>query len=98
MNDNGQMLRWGGAAALLVSVAIAVWFAVRPQGPPEGIAAGNGRMEAVEIDIAAKLPGHIREILVNEGDLVKAGQVVAHMDMATLLAQKAESKPSSSRR
>lgn len=92
MNDNGQMLRWGGAAALLIAVVVAVWFAVRPQGLPDGIAGGNGRIEAVEIDIAAKLPGRIREILVNEGDLVKAGQVVALMDTATLLAQKAEAE------
>jgi len=45
---------------------------------PAGIAFGNGRLEADEIDIDTKYAGRIAEILADEGDLVKAGQVVAH--------------------
>jgi HlyD family secretion protein len=41
----------------------------------------------VEIDIAAKSPGRIREILAHEGDLVSAGQVLARMDIDVLTAQ-----------
>ena len=37
-------------------------------------AAGNGRLEATEINVAAKLAGRIDGILVEEGDLVKKGQ------------------------
>lgn len=46
------------------------------------LAGGNGRIDAVEIDIAAKTAGRVREILVNEGDFVRAGQVLARMDTA----------------
>lgn len=66
------------------------WKKLLPQGLPEGIAGSNGRIEAVEIDISAKIPGRIKEILFDEGDFVTAGQVVAHMDTETLEAQRRE--------
>ncbi len=47
---------------------------------PAGILQGNGRIEADEIQIAAKYPGRIAAIDFQEGDLVKAGQVLAKMD------------------
>ena len=55
---------------------------------PEGIASGNGRIEAVEIDVSTKAAGRIKEILVGEGDFVKAGQVLARMDTAQLGVQR----------
>jgi len=54
---------------------------------PEGFASGNGRIEAVEIDIAAKTPGRVDEILLDEGDFGTAGTVLARMDTAVLQAQ-----------
>ncbi|TMJ14034.1 MAG: HlyD family efflux transporter periplasmic adaptor subunit [Alphaproteobacteria bacterium] len=54
---------------------------------PEGFAAGNGRLEANEIYVSTKFPGRIKEVLVNEGDTVVAGQVVARMDTDELEAQ-----------
>ncbi len=59
---------------------------------PKGIASGNGRIEAKLVDIAAKEPLRVKEILVDEGDLVKPGQVLVRMDTATLNAQLAEAK------
>lgn len=53
----------------------------------KGFAKGNGRIEATEIDIAAKTAGRLRDILVREGQLVTAGQVVALMDTEVLEAQ-----------
>lgn len=53
---------------------------------PLGIAWGNGRIEADEIDIATKFAGRIAEMLADEGDMVKAGQVVARMDTRDLAA------------
>jgi len=59
---------------------------------PAGFARGNGRIEAVEIDIATKTPGRIREILVGEGDFVRAGQVLARMDTEQLQAQRRQAE------
>ena len=55
--------------------------------PADNFAVGNGRIEATEIDIATKAAGRITAILVNDGDVVEAGQVVAQMDTQTLEAE-----------
>jgi HlyD family secretion protein len=67
---------------------------------PPGIAFGNGRLEADEINIDTKYAGRISEMLADEGDLVKAGQVVARMDTRDLAAslKKSEAQVSQARR
>jgi HlyD family secretion protein len=52
-----------------------------------GIAKANGRLEAEQVQIATKYAGRIAEVLVREGDMVDAGQVVARMDTVELEAQ-----------
>jgi HlyD family secretion protein len=59
---------------------------------PKGIASGNGRIEAKLVDIAAKEPLRVKQILVDEGTLVKPGDVLVRMDTATLQAQLAEAR------
>ena len=59
---------------------------------PKGIASGNGRIEAQLVDIAPKEPLRVEKILVDEGDLVKAGQTLVLLNIATLEAQLAEAK------
>jgi len=61
------------------------WQRLHPPLPP-GIFFGNGRLEADEINIDTKYAARIGEILADEGDLVKAGQVVARMDTRDLQA------------
>jgi HlyD family secretion protein len=87
----GWLLR-GAVAAVVVVAGVLAWQHFRPQGVPPGFVTGNGRIEATEIDVAAKIPGRIREVLVSEGDFVTAGQVVARMDTATLEAQRREAE------
>lgn len=79
-------------ALAVVAVAGLLWWSLRPAGLPPYIAAGNGRIEATEIDVASKLPGRIAELLVREGDFVQAGQVLARMDTQALRAQQAEAQ------
>jgi HlyD family secretion protein len=57
---------------------------------PEGIAYGNGRIEAKLADVSAREALRVKEILVDEGDLVAPGQVLVHLDTVTLDAQLAE--------
>ena len=59
---------------------------------PKGIASGNGRLEAKLVDVAAKEPLRVKEILVDEGDLVEPGQVLVRLDTVTLDAELAEAK------
>lgn len=81
--------------ALLIAVAAGAYFAWQSFGHsrlPDGIASGNGRIEAVEIDISTKAAGRIKDILVNEGDFVQAGQVLARMDTEQLEAQRRQAQ------
>jgi len=85
--------KWLVRIAVIVAIAVVAfigWRLLKPKGLPEGIVSGNGRIEAVEVDVSAKSPGRIADILVGEGDFVKAGQVVAHMDVAPLRAERAQ--------
>jgi len=79
-------------AVVLFGVAFLAWTSLAPDGLPEGFAASNGRIEAVEIDVAAKTGGRAEDSLVNEGDLVQAGQELARMDTAVLAAQLREAE------
>jgi HlyD family secretion protein len=73
------------AAALLVvlggvvGTGYYVWKKAHPP-LPVGISLGNGRIEADEIDIATKFAGRVSELLVDIGDIVAPGQVLARMD------------------
>ena len=49
---------------------------LRGRTMPEGIVKTNGRLEATEVDVAAKYPGRLATLTVDEGDEVTAGQVV----------------------
>lgn len=53
-------------------------------------ASGNGRLEATEVNIAAKLAGKIEAILVEEGDYVKKSQKLVQMQTNTLKAELAQ--------
>ncbi|MBX8800110.1 HlyD family efflux transporter periplasmic adaptor subunit [Ochrobactrum sp. MR28] len=67
-------------AVLIAAGGYYAWQKLNNNSLPEGIASGNGRIEAVEIDISTKSPGRIRQILADEGDFVNAGDVLAQMD------------------
>lgn len=80
---------------VLIAIAVAVGAGVAyllfgrsgAEGIPNGIAFGNGRIEAVQVDISTKISGRVREIYANEGDLVQPGQTVALIDTSQLQAQ-----------
>ncbi len=84
--------RFRRVLALLVLLLVAAgggywwWLRSRPLLPP-GFASGNGRLEADEVDIDTKFAGRILKLDVDEGALVKAGQVVAVMDTRDLAAE-----------
>lgn len=83
---------WSIGGVVLIAGALLLWRYLQPEALGDEFASGNGRIEAVEIDIAAKSAGRIKEILVNEGDFVQAGQVLARMDTQQLEAQRREAE------
>lgn len=92
MTNRAKQLLAVAVVAVAAAGAFAAWWYLWPAGLPPGIAASNGRVEATEIDVAAKIAGRIKEIHVDEGDFVTAGQRLARMDTATLEAERRESE------
>lgn len=82
-----------GALVVAVVGFLVVRFVIdRKNALPEGIVSGNGRVEGKLVDISAKEPLRVKEILVDEGALVKPGQLLARMDTTTLESELAEAK------
>lgn len=75
------------ALALAAGGGYYVWQSLKASELADGIASGNGRIEAVEVDVATKLAGRVSEIFVDEGDFVKRGDKIAQMDVRQLETQ-----------
>jgi HlyD family secretion protein len=86
MKMNKKMITIAVLVVLTVA-AVVVWQKLQKPGLPEGIVSGNGRLEATEVDINAKYPGRVETLYVKEGDNVKAGQVLARMEVRELEAE-----------
>lgn len=80
------------AAIVIAVLAWGVWTMTRPKGLGDGFVSGNGRIEATEIDVATKYAGRVVDIFAREGDFVKAGQVLAQMQIDVLIAQRDEAR------
>jgi HlyD family secretion protein len=78
-------------ALLLIAGGFGYWKSTLDR-LPEGLSMGNGRLEATEVQIASKTPGRLAEVLVDEGDKVSKGQLLARMDTRTLEAQRAQAE------
>jgi len=82
--------RWLTPLIVVVFIAaggVVIWQQFQNPDLPAGFASGNGRIEATEYDIATKRSGRVIEVLAREGDMVEAGQVLAHMDTKDLEAE-----------
>ena len=85
---------WVVALAVVAGGGVLLWqfYQARLNALPPGFAAGNGRIESVQVDVTTKEPGRVEKILVHEGDMVHAGQVVAKMDTVTMQAELARAQ------
>jgi HlyD family secretion protein len=68
------------------------WSSTQSGLLPAGIASGNGRIQAKLSDASAKEPLRVKEVLVEEGDLVKKGQVLVRLDTVTIEAEQAKNE------
>ncbi|WP_424138688.1 HlyD family secretion protein [Roseomonas chloroacetimidivorans] len=90
--------RWLAGIALLIvtlsggAAALWHWWQERQAQLPPGIAAGNGRIEAEPVDVAAKTAGRLSAVLAEEGDMVRAGQVLARMDTREIEAARRQAE------
>ncbi|WP_313612929.1 HlyD family efflux transporter periplasmic adaptor subunit [Agrobacterium sp.] len=82
----------GVIAVIAIGVGYYAWTVLRGNSLPAGFVASNGRIEAVEIDISTKTAGRLKDLMVREGEFVKAGQALAQMDTAQLEASKRQAE------
>ena len=82
-----------GAVTLIVGgLAVWAWRYFGPRATDEGLASGNGRIEAVEIDVSSRVAGRVKELRVAEGSVVTAGQVLALIETDVLDAQRRQAE------
>jgi len=85
---NKKKMTVAGLAVVAAVLAVFGWQVLQKPALPEGIASGNGRLEAIQVDITSKFPGRLAELYAREGDSVQAGQVLAaRMDVRELEAE-----------
>ncbi len=80
---------WLVVLAIALAAAAAgyvVWERQTANMVPQGFVMANGRLEAQEIDVAAKYGGRIVDVTIQEGDDVAAGAVIARLDTEELNA------------
>ncbi len=77
---------------VIAAVGYYVWLNHNAARLPENIASGNGRIEAEEVHVASKRAGRVVSVDVEEGDAVKAGQVLARLDSSELEASLASAE------
>ncbi len=66
---------------ILAAIGYGVWKKfLQPAPVPEGVVQLSGRIEGDDSAIAPKVAGRIAEIRFREGDMVKAGDVIAVLD------------------
>lgn len=90
-----RYFKWAVAVLIVAGAAGAFgwqWWQKQQSALPDGIASGNGRIEADEVDISVTYAGRVMEIRAQEGDIVEAGQILAVMDTAELQAQLARAE------
>ncbi|MGE6820687.1 HlyD family secretion protein [Pseudomonas soli] len=76
---------------LLAAGGLGYWKSLHDR-LPEGLSMGNGRLESTEVQIASKVPGRLAEVLVDEGDKVTHGQLLARIDTRTMEAQRSQAE------
>ncbi|MFN3913421.1 MAG: HlyD family secretion protein [Aquabacterium sp.] len=76
-----------GVSALAVSAAWGTWAILGSSTPAHQLFKGNGRLEVQRVEIATKFPGKVVTVEVQEGQSIKAGDVIARMDTTDLEGQ-----------
>lgn len=81
---------WPALGLLAIALIVSMIWQYHFASQKSNIISGNGRIEATEIDIASRTSARIKEIVVQEGDYVKAGEILVYMDTDVLNAQQRE--------
>ena len=82
-------------AIVVVAGFLGWWFLIRQPPVPHSIIVLSGRIEGDDSTVATKTAGRIREIRVREGDVVRAGDVIALLDEDQAAAREQQARSAS---
>ncbi|HWE83695.1 MAG TPA: efflux RND transporter periplasmic adaptor subunit [Terracidiphilus sp.] len=74
----------------LLLVGSLVWYLLTARPSPDLHLIGT--VDANEVEVGSKIPGRVQQLLVQEGDTVEAGQLIAVIESQDLLAAEAAAK------
>ena len=75
---------------LIIVLAFSVYFIVtQSKGEQNGALTASGTIEATRINVSPEMSGKVKDVLVDEGDFVKAGDPLLSLDDSLLVAQRA---------
>jgi HlyD family secretion protein len=78
---------------LVVVAAAAFWYLNSTKARENGGAiSASGTIEATQVLVASETNGKVREVLVQEGDAIKAGEILVNFDEDLLKAQLAQAE------
>jgi len=81
MKDKKKLI---AALLALFVVAAVIFYVIRGGSAHAGTIRLSGNIEVTDAEVSFKIPGRVVARLVDEGDLVKTGQLVARLDSAEL--------------
>ncbi len=76
-------------ALLVLAVLLGGYFGVQAlTGKSQPVLKASGTIDAVDVNVSPELSGRVRDVLVDEGQTVKTGDPLLHLDDTLLQAQK----------
>jgi HlyD family secretion protein len=86
-----KMKKYGPLVLIALILIAAVWVLIHAKSNGKGLTA-SGTIESVQIKIAPQLGGQVLDVLVDEGEAVKVGELLVKLDQAQLQAQIAQAQ------
>ncbi len=86
MNRKKKQILLTLALSAIIAASAYYYTIFQADNDLEGIAYGNGRIEAQSIDIATRHGGRVLSVPVEEGQMVEAGDIIAELDLSDLAA------------
>jgi len=79
-------------AAVPVALALMIWRLAPGFADDAGAMLASGTVEARQARVGSPIAGQIESVAIREGDVVEAGQVLAHFDTSELLARRDQAR------
>ena len=88
----GKIIRASLGIALVALIAGGVWWWAQQQTQATRGLTGSGTIEATQAQIGPEVSGRVAQVMAEEGQAVKAGDILFRLDDAMLSAQRAQAQ------